>query len=115
MVTPYASYPQSHPQPAIAPATPQTPTPKTSGALVFQIFNPVNYAEGAPADAFQRNAAPTPAPVPAAQPNEPYAPSTPNPFANPQQQLMDAYNQALNARNAAEQARNSYLNIANQL
>jgi hypothetical protein len=101
----------------IAPATPQPTVPKTSGALVFQIFNPVNYAEGAPADAFQRSVAPASG---MAQPlatgsSQATAPTAPNPFANPQQQLTDAYNQALNARNAAEQARNSYLNMANQL
>jgi hypothetical protein len=117
MVTPYPTTPQSYPQQMIAPATPQPTIPKTSGALVFQIFNPVNYAEGAPADAFQRSAAPASgmAQPPAIGTSQATAPAAPNPFASPQQQLTDAYNQALNARNAAEQARNSYLNMANQL
>ena len=110
MVTPY----NSSPQPAI---------PKTSGALVFQIFNPVNYAEGAPpaaapssapADMFQRTNAASPSNASGEQSATPGV-SQPNPFANPQQQLTDAYNQAMNARNSAEQARNSYLNLANQL
>src|SRR5690349_10804001 len=108
MVTPFSPVPQAAQAP-YQPAPPQQPAlPKTSGALVFQIFNPVNYAEGSGAPG---SAAPTPNAGPTSDAFQRSVQTAPNPAAPPQQQLLDAYNSAVNARNAAEQARQGYLNM----
>lgn len=95
--------------------TPIPSLPNTSSAVNIQIISPMNFPNGATvpglggqpqpfgqpaADSFQRAGVPAPA----------------GPFgSDPQQALQQAYQQALNARNSAEQARNNYLNLANQL
>lgn len=114
--------PTSFPQQATPPQPAQS---RTSGALVLNInaplnnhagdestggtpgSNPAGFAPSAPAigagpsaDTFQRRN------------NSPFAP---NPAAPPKEQLEQSYFNALNIRNDAEQARNSYLNLANQL
>jgi len=129
MVTPFPMIQQGYPQqpstgmqpvvsqqtafqPAVLQAVnPQTQQPggappKTSGALVFQIFNPVNYAEGGAASAAAPTAAPSAQPVDSFQ-RAATAPQTPNPNAPMQQQLQDAYNHAINAKN-------NYVNLYRQ-
>jgi hypothetical protein len=91
--------------------------PPTSAAVNIQIIEPKNFSGGATAGAFgQPGAQPNPY---GGQPNgqNPYGyqPQPFNPYAPPQQQLQQAYQDAMNARNAAEQARNSYMNLANNL
>jgi hypothetical protein len=100
--------------------------PPTSAAVNIQIVEPKNFAGGATPGSIGPAGSQQPAwgqqPQPNAYaPNNPYAPSAPQQYGpqqyglDPQQQLYSAYNDALNARNAAEQARNNYLNVANSL
>lgn len=116
--------PTSFPQQATPPSQPAQS--RTSGALVLNINAPLsNYAGDTPAPGSNQasstmGSAPT-APAIGAGPsadtfqrrnNSPFAP---NPAAPPREQLEQSYFNALNARNDAEQARNGYLNLANQL
>lgn len=100
--------------------------PPTSAAVNIQIIEPKNFAGGATAGSMGPNGGPQMfQPHNGGQPNgqygppqgngQGYAPQPFNPYAPPQQQLQQAYQDAMNARNAAEQARNSYLNLANNL
>lgn len=96
-------------------SVPVSSLPRTSSAVNIQIIEPKNFPGGAvPGQISQPGAA---AQAPAY--GSPYgqAPGY-NPaqfYGNPQQQLQQAYQNAMNSRNAAEQARNAYLNLANQL
>ena len=95
--------------------------PPTSSAVNIQIIEPKNFANGASdpgtinsgnPGAMQQQGMQNNAYSPQQQQGQsPYAPFG----ANPQQQLQDAYQSALNARNAAEQARNSYLNLRKKI
>lgn len=110
-----------------SPAAPQAYQPqpsRTSGALVLNINAPLsNYAgDGAVSAPPAANQAPAAAPGTTVSPagdsfqkTKPAASFSPNPFASPEQQLQEAYQAALNARNDAENIRNSYLNLANNL
>lgn len=92
--------------------TPIPSLPNTSSAVNIQIISPMNFPNGATIPGLSNNGQPF---------GQPGADSfqragQPGAFgSNPQQALQDAYQQALNARNNAEQARNNYLNLANQL
>jgi hypothetical protein len=94
---------------------------RTSGALVLNINAPLsNYAGDTPAGGPSSSINPT-APAIGAGPSADTfqrrnnSPFVPNPAASPKEQLEQSYFNALNARNDAEQARNGYLNLANQL
>ncbi len=106
--------------------------PQTSSAVNIQIIEPKNFPGGAVPGQIGPAAAPSPYASPygpaAAPPASVYgAPASSAPAAypanynnmfpsmNPQQALQNAYAEALNAKNLAEQARNSYLNLANQM
>ena len=114
MANPISVPPQATPSPQPAQA-------RTSGALVLNINAPLsNYAGDTPVNEPSSGINPT-APAIGAGPsadtfqrrnNSPFAP---NPAAAPKEQLEQSYFNALNARNDAEQARNGYLNLANQL
>lgn len=104
--------------------------PQTSSAVNIQIIEPKNFPGGAVPGQI---GSPAPYGVPSASPAVPQTPQTygPTPASagsaypsnynnmfpsmNPQQALQNAYTEALNAKNMAEQARNSYLNLANQM
>ena len=85
--------------------------PNTSSAVNIQIFSPQNFPNGATPGQIPGQQAPG---LPGQQAPDAFQRSTPA-GGNPQQQLQDAYQQARNSRNAAEQSRQSYLNLANQL
>ena len=116
--------------------------PQTSSAVNIQIIEPKNFADGAtpgqinyapPGNSIGNVYAPSTPAAPSAFPvggmtpsaqGMPFPANYNNPMMqdanafssmNPQQALENAYTQALNARNQAEQARNSYLNLGNQL
>jgi hypothetical protein len=91
--------------------------PPTSAAVNIQIIEPKNFSGGATAGAFgQQGAQPNPyGGQPYGQNPYGFQPQAANPYAPPQQQLQQAYQDAMNARNAAEQARNTYMNLANNL
>ncbi len=100
------------PQQAVPPAQP--PQSRTSGALVLNINAPLsNYAGDVPTSAPTANPSLTPVADTFQRRNS--TPIAPNPTASPREQLEQLYLNALNARNDAEQARNYYLNLANQL
>lgn len=103
--------------------------PQTSAAVNIQIVEPKNFAGGATAGSMggpgvSHGQSPYGQPGQGGQPNG-YAPYGTNPFGQqqpgqypaftPQQQLYNSYLDALNSRNAAEQARNAYMNLSNQL
>ncbi len=112
--------------------------PQTSSAVNIQIIEPKNYPGGAVPGQINQQASPasfyTPPAPPYGTPQQntasPFMPAqsfptgadsssanynTMFPAMDPKQSLQNAYAQALKARNSAEQARNSYLNMANQL
>lgn len=93
-----------------------TSIPATSSAVNIQIIEPKNFAGGA-----------TPGQISSGNPYQGgvntygntggatnYGQQI-NPYAAPQQQLQQAFQQAQDAKVAADQARNSYYNLANQL
>ncbi len=106
------------PQQAVPPAQP--PQSRTSGALVLNINAPLsNYAGDVPTSGANAPAAsavsPSPNSVADTFQRRNSSPIAPNPASPPREQLEQLYLNALNARNDAEQARNYYLNLANQL
>ncbi len=116
--------------------------PQTSSAVNIQIIEPKNFPGGAVPGQVTGAGSPgmppspySPAAIPPyynTQPTAPFSPvpvgsppgtspmagdsfGTPFPAMDPRQSLQNAYAEALRARTMAEQARNSYLNMANQL
>lgn len=89
--------------------TPVSSLPSTSSAVNIQIIEPKNFPGGAVPGQVGQGASPFGAQQPGTA--TPYV----TPYGDPQQQLQQAYQNAMNARNQAEQARNQYLQTANQL